>query len=145
VLRSLPENARNLYRLLLSEILTILVDGIDGDGATTTATGFDDEDDNDNEAAAETEAGPRRISTAGRAAIQKGESAGAEEVGVEYRTLYEKASTDFICSSSMNFQFLLKEFHDHQLITSRRDATGTQLLGVPLGREEMEAVLEDLS
>ncbi|KAK5192997.1 Origin recognition complex subunit 2 [Exophiala xenobiotica] len=146
VLRSLPENARNLYRLLLSEILTILVDGIDGDGATTTATGFDDEDDNDNEAAAETEAGPRRISTtAGRAAIQKGEGAGAEEVGVEYRTLYEKASTDFICSSSMNFQFLLKEFHDHQLITSRRDATGTQLLGVPLGREEMEAVLEDLS
>lgn len=131
VLKSLPENARNLYRLLLSEILTILVDGIDG-GA---GAGFDEDD----EVETETEAGRR--TTAGRA---KGESA-AEEVGVEYRTLYEKASTDFICSSSMNFQFLLKEFHDHQLITSRRDATGTQLLGVPLGREEMEAVLEDLS
>ncbi|KIV77001.1 hypothetical protein PV11_08843 [Exophiala sideris] len=117
VLKSLPENARNLYRLLLSEILCILTDGIDG-----LVVG-DDEDD----------------------VHQAQKGAGADEVGVEYRALYQKASTDFICSSSMNFQFLLKEFHDHQLITSRRDATGTEMLSVPLGKEEMEAVLEELS
>jgi origin recognition complex subunit 2 len=44
----------------------------------------------------------------------------------------------------MNFRFLLKEFHDHQMITSSRDASGTEVLGVPLAREEMEGVLEDL-
>ncbi|KAI1623166.1 origin recognition complex subunit 2 [Exophiala viscosa] len=120
VLKSLPENARNLYRLLLSEILCILTDGIDGVVAG--------EDDDDTYQAQKSGGGP-----------------GADEVGVEYRALYQKASTDFICSSSMNFQFLLKEFHDHQLITSRRDATGTEMLSVPLGKEEMEAVLEELS
>jgi origin recognition complex subunit 2 len=120
VLRSLPENARNLYKLLLSEILHIMTDGVDEE----------DEDGNN--------VGSRHKSR------DAGGGAAADELGVEYRVLYQKASTDFICSSSMNFQFLLKEFHDHQLITSRRDATGTELLGVPLAKEEMEAVLEDL-
>ncbi|KAL6243396.1 Origin recognition complex subunit 2 [Rhinocladiella similis] len=127
VLKSLPENARNLYKLLLSEILIILAEGGGGYG--------DDEDD----------AGPRPKRARGSKSKAGGNGGSADEVGVEYRVLYQKASTDFICSSSMNFQFLLKEFHDHQLITSRRDATGTEMLGVPLGRDEMEAVLEDLS
>lgn len=129
VLKSLPENARNLYRLLLSEILSILTDGIDGIAA------IDDEDD----------AQHQGQKSATRDGTGTGAGAGADEVGVEYRALYQKASTDFICSSSMNFQFLLKEFHDHQLITSRRDATGTEMLSVPLGKEEMEGVLEELS
>ncbi|KAK5065281.1 hypothetical protein LTR84_001119 [Exophiala bonariae] len=116
VLKSLPENARNLYRVLLSEILAILSDGIEG--------GYDDEED--------------------RRPTKKSQKEDAEEVGIEYRTLYQKASEEFICSSSMNFQFLLKEFHDHQMITSRRDASGTEVLGVPLAKEEMEAVLEEL-
>lgn len=116
VLKSLPENARNLYRVLLSEILAILSDGIDGG---------DDED-----------VDKRRV--------KKSQNDDAEEVGIEYRALYQKASEEFICSSSMNFQFLLKEFHDHQMITSRRDASGTEILGVPLAKEEMEAVLEEL-
>ncbi|KAK6367931.1 Origin recognition complex subunit 2 [Exophiala oligosperma] len=137
VLKSLPENARNLYKLLLSEILVMLAEG----GGVGGSYG-DDEDD----------AGPGSKRGRGgggggggpnRAGVEGAGS--ADEVGVEYRVLYQKASTDFICSSSMNFQFLLKEFHDHQLITSRRDATGTEMLGVPLGRDEMEAVLEDLS
>ncbi|KIX09691.1 uncharacterized protein Z518_00772 [Rhinocladiella mackenziei CBS 650.93] len=119
VLKSLPENARNLYRLLLSEILSVLADG--GVGGTA-----DEEDD----------AKTRRPTKPSREA--------ADEVGIEYRTLYQKASEEFICSSSMNFQFLLKEFHDHQMVTSRRDASGTEVLGIPLSREEMEAVLEDL-
>ena len=115
VLKSLPPNARNLYRILLAEILSILSEDMD--------TMQDDDED-----------APR--------AGQNNES--AEEVGVEYRLLYQKASEEFICSSDMNFRFLLKEFHDHQMITSRRDASGTELLCVPLGRDEMQAVLEDL-
>lgn len=115
VLKSLPENARNLYRILLSEILAILTD--------------------DNE---------RSWGRQDGKAVNKQTQDLAEEVGIEYRALYQKASEEFICSSSMNFQFLLKEFHDHQMITSKRDASGTEMLGVPLAKEEMEAVLEDL-
>ena len=70
---------------------------------------------------------------------------GAEaEVGIDYRLLYQKASEEFICSSEMSFRTLLKEFHDHEMIVSRRDAGGSEVLGVPLGREELEGVLEDL-
>jgi origin recognition complex subunit 2 len=44
----------------------------------------------------------------------------------------------------MMFRTLLKEFHDHQMITSRMDASGAEILGAPLSREEMEGVLEGL-
>ena len=117
VLKSLPENARNLYRVLLTEVLSVLSDGQD-------ATGEEDPDAQEH--------------------IPRKSSQSAEDVGIEYRSLYQKASEEFICSSDMNFRFLLKEFHDHQMITSSRDASGTELLGVPLAKEEMEGVLEDL-
>lgn len=35
-------------------------------------------------------------------------------------------------------------FHDHQIITSRKDVLGTELLSVPFQKEELEAILEDL-
>lgn len=35
-------------------------------------------------------------------------------------------------------------FHDHQIIESRKDALGTELLSIPFRREELEAILEDL-
>lgn len=35
-------------------------------------------------------------------------------------------------------------FHDHQMITSRKDAIGTELLSVPLPKAELESILEDL-
>lgn len=99
VLRSLPENAKNLFRLLVSEVLALM----DDDGI----------------------------------------SAG-ENPGVEYRILYVKAVEEFICSSEMAFRTLLKEFHDHQMIISRKDLLGTELLSVPFRKEEQEAILEDL-
>jgi len=92
---------------LLSEILSVLADGIDDPV-------INDEDEDD-------------PAPTGRNSKKPFHDA-AEEVGIEYRTLYQKASEEFICSSSMNFQFLLKEFHDHQMITSRRDASGTEVL-----------------
>jgi origin recognition complex subunit 2 len=109
VLKSLPENARNLYRLLLTELITLLDDGHQSD----------------DEGAAE------------------GGKPG-DETGIEFRLLYQKATEEFVASSEMMFRTLLKEFHDHQMITSRMDASGVEILGVPLSRDEMEGVLEDL-
>ncbi|UQC82302.1 origin recognition complex subunit 2 [Colletotrichum lupini] len=101
VLRSLPENAKKLFELLVIEVLSAM----DDDG---------------------------------------GQQYGAENTGVEYRMVYNKAVEDFICSSEMAFRTLLKEFHDHQIIESRKDALGTELLSIPFRREELEAILEDL-
>ncbi|TQN75336.1 Origin recognition complex subunit 2 [Colletotrichum shisoi] len=101
VLRSLPENAKKLFELLVIEVLSVMDDG-------------------------------------------EQQQFGAENPGVEYRMVYNKAVADFICSSEMAFRTLLKEFHDHQIITSRKDALGTELLSIPFGREELEAILEDL-
>ncbi|KAJ9603357.1 Origin recognition complex subunit 2 [Cladophialophora chaetospira] len=129
VLKSLPENARNLYRLLLSEILTLMDEGV----YASVPVEEEDDDDEDQVRTPKKKSKARAIDTS------------MEEVAVEYRTLYRKASEEFICSSSMNFQFLLKEFLDHQMITSRRDpGSGAEMLGIPLGRQEMEGVLEEL-
>ena len=99
VLRSLPDNARSLYRVLIAELLAAM----DQEGGETSAEG-----------------------------------------GIEYKALYQKVVEEFICSNEMGFRQLLKEFYDHQMVASRRDGTGTELLGVPFRREEMEAILEDL-
>ncbi|GAW12491.1 hypothetical protein ANO14919_018610 [Xylariales sp. No.14919] len=99
VLRSLTENARNLYRLLVGEVLVTMDDEADSSG---------------------------------------------ENPGVEYRMIYNKAVEEFICSSEMAFRTLLKEFHDHQMITSRKDTLGTELLSVPFRKEELEGILEDI-
>ncbi|KAK0752091.1 origin recognition complex subunit 2-domain-containing protein [Schizothecium vesticola] len=98
VLRSLPENAKSLFRLLVSEVL-VVADDVDG---------------------------------------------GAEGPAVEYRMVYNKAVEEFICSSEMAFRTLLKEFHDHQIITSHKDALGTELLSLPFRKDELEGILEDL-
>ncbi|KAI0130052.1 origin recognition complex subunit [Xylariales sp. AK1849] len=99
VLRSLPENAKNLFRLLVGEVLVAM----DDDSISIS-----------------------------------------ENPGVEYRMLYGKAVEEFICSSEVAFRTLLKEFHDHQMIASRKDVLGTELLSVPFRKEELEAILEDL-
>ncbi|KAK7745185.1 Origin recognition complex subunit 2 [Diatrype stigma] len=105
VLRSLPENAKNLFRLLVGEVLVAAADGGDDDG---------------------------------------GGVGGGDNPGIEYRMLYNKAVEEFICSSEMAFRTLLKEFHDHQIITSRKDVLGTELLSVPFSKEELESILEEL-
>ncbi|EFX04351.1 origin recognition complex subunit [Grosmannia clavigera kw1407] len=125
VLRSLPENARSLFQLLVAEALA----GGGGGGRRggrdgRRAVSDDDDDDDDND---DNEYG------------DEGESA-----GLEYRILYNKAVEEFICSSEMAFRTLLKEFHDHQMVTSRKDAFGTELLSLPFRRDELEALLEDL-
>jgi origin recognition complex subunit 2 len=61
VLKSLTENAKNLFRLLVGEVLIAM------------------------------------------------EDEGDEDVGLEYRMVYNKAVEEFICSSEMAFRTLLKE------------------------------------
>lgn len=117
VLKSLPENTRKLYRLLTTEILTLL-----GDQTLS-----------DDEAAGQ-------VSSPAEA----GNSNKAHDAGIEWRTLFNKASEEFISSSEMMFRTQLKEFYDHQMIVSKTDPGGGEMLGVPLSREEMEGVLEEL-
>jgi origin recognition complex subunit 2 len=120
VLRSLTENSRKLYVLLLTEILSVLAEGM-----PDVEDGLD----------GEVEDGEKR---SGHAQNPDGEA------GVEYKALYQRASENFVCSSEMNFRTLLKEFYDHEMIVSRKDGVCTEVLGVPLGREEMETLLEEL-
>lgn len=39
----------------------------------------------------------------------------------------------------------ISRFHDHQIITSMKDAIGTELLSLPFRRDELEAIFEDLA
>ncbi|PMD43687.1 ORC2-domain-containing protein [Hyaloscypha variabilis F] len=117
VLKSLPENAKNLFRVLIGEQLAAMDDS---GGALEEV---DDDDDHDE----------RRVLGHKK-----------NEAGVEYRVLYNKAVEEFICSNEMNFRTLLKEFHDHQMIVSRKDVLGTEMLSVPFRKEELETILEDI-
>ncbi|KAK3491421.1 origin recognition complex subunit 2-domain-containing protein [Neurospora crassa] len=114
VLRSLPENARKLFGLIVGEVLVAFEDGGGGGGGGGGTSG------------------------AGEFA------AGGEGPGIEYRMLYNKAVEEFICSSEMAFRTLLKEFHDHQIITSHKDSIGTEYLSLPFRKEELESILEEL-
>ncbi|KAF8862063.1 ORC2-domain-containing protein [Acephala macrosclerotiorum] len=116
VLKSLPENAKNLFRVLIGEQLAAMEDG---SGATAEGN-----EDDDNE--------------------KRTTNFKQNEPGVEYRVLYKKAVEEFICSNDMAFRTLLKEFHDHQMIQSRKDALGTEMLSIPFQKEELETILEDI-
>ena len=149
VLKSLPENARNLFRILVAEQLSLA----DIEPHATSGAVEDDEDTDDilgvedeEEAAAQQNTPSRR--GRGRKPKPKPQKvsklATRQPEGVEYRTLYHKAVEEFVCSSELNFRTLLKEFHDHQMIESHKDAMGTERLAVPFRREELEAILEEL-
>lgn len=125
VLRSLTENARSLYRLLIAELLAAM-----------------DEDNEDEGGGGGREEDGEGAGTG--AGAGNGRRRRKEEVGVEYGVLYQKAVEDFICSNETGFRGPLKEFFDHEMVISRRDGAGTEMLGVPFRRDEMEAILEDL-
>ncbi|KAL6706638.1 Origin recognition complex subunit 2 [Coniothyrium glycines] len=127
VLRSLPTNARLLFRELVMEQLALsLMEGGE----------FDDDDDE--------EVNNSTSNTGKKTPIPKIKLPESSQ-GVEYRVLYHKAVEAFICTSEVSFRTLLKEFHDHQMIESRKDAMGTERLWVPFSQEELEALAEDLA
>ncbi|KAK6541510.1 Origin recognition complex subunit 2 [Orbilia ellipsospora] len=69
---------------------------------------------------------------------------GTEAYGVAYRTLYQKGLEEFICSSELVLKTLLKEFYDHQMVMSRKDLQGSEVLWAPFRKEELESILEDI-
>jgi origin recognition complex subunit 2 len=142
VLRSLPENGRGVFRVLVGEILAAL----DADSAPAL---------NDDDASADEDFdadlpfdgdGDGLLPSRSRKKVRKRGHGGDEDAvfGVEYKALYQKAVEEFLCSSEMAFRTLLKEFHDHRIIVTRRGEDGSEVLGVPMRREEVEGVLEDL-
>ncbi|KAJ4354022.1 Origin recognition complex subunit 2 [Didymosphaeria variabile] len=121
VLKSLPEHARALFRIIVTEQLALAY--------------MEDEEQAEDEELAATSKSKRNGPRAAPEATQ----------GVEYRTLYHKARDEFVCTSEVAFRTLLKEFHDHQMIESRKDSMGTERLVVPFRQEELETLVEELA
>jgi origin recognition complex subunit 2 len=87
VLKSLNQNSRKLFQLLIAEQLAAM----DEDGGGDDENGEIDETDNEQ----------RRGNVV---------STKRNEQGVEYRLLYQKAVEDFICGDEVAFRTLLKEY-----------------------------------
>ncbi|KAI9661838.1 MAG: Origin recognition complex subunit 2 [Bathelium mastoideum] len=150
VLRSLTENARGLFRVLVKEQLTAEGGGVasalgegEGDGGEAGG-GFEGmiggPDGDAFGSSAAPSLGPMR-----KRRRDTSEMDGGIQGGVEYRVLYHKAVEEFICSSEHAFRTLLKEFYDHQMVESRKDGMGTEMLYVPFRREELEGLLEEIT
>jgi len=118
VLRSLTENARNLYALLVAELLS--VDDIED----AVMSGEDDFDDGHGTA--------------------RNNGAASMKIGIDFRTLYQKAASQFIATNEPTFRALLREFYDHEMLVSRKDALGGEIFAVPFRKEEMQNILEEL-
>jgi origin recognition complex subunit 2 len=159
VLRSLPENARNLFRILVTEQLALADSAFETHAHSPNSDAFlghsgDDDDDMDMIRPPSPEANTTKP-TRGRGRPPKkkkqlvptpkiSKTASLVGSGVEYRTLYHKAVEEFVCSSEMSFRTLLKEFHDHDIVESRKDGLGVERLAVPFGREDLEDMLQEL-
>jgi hypothetical protein len=48
-----------------------------------------------------------------------------------------------VCHQGVSL-LIVYRFHDHQMIESRKDALGTEMLSVPFRKEELETILEDI-
>ena len=132
VLKSLPENARGLYRIFVSEILSAAADGL--------APAFDNQPERPLGENIDKGSKPSKNQS-------KREPASHGLPGIDAKILYQKALEEFLCSSEMMFWSLLKEFIDHRMIIVRKErgiTGGGEMLGVEIGQEELEGVLEDL-
>ncbi|KAI4715653.1 ORC2-domain-containing protein [Aureobasidium sp. EXF-10727] len=146
VLRSLPENARNLFRILVAEQLALTDSTFEvppGSPDSDSILGHSGDEDMDHGNVTKPTRGrgrPPKKAAPPKAKAHKTSSF----VGVEYRTLYHKAVEEFVCSSEMSFRTLLKEFHDHDMVESKKDGLGVERLAVPFGREDLEDMLQEL-
>ncbi len=50
----------------------------------------------------------------------------------------------YLCGGVADQRLCVNRFHDHQMITSKKDVLGTELLWVPFRKEELESILEEL-
>ena len=155
VLRSLPENARALFQILIREQLDV---GLDGN--------YDEEQEEDRQgriqAGGEDEkrfgyvdnilqnrmtdpfANPKKERPGQKNNRGRRSSNIRRERGIEQRVLYHKAVENFVCSSEMAFRTLLKEFHDHAIVETRRDGAGVERLWIPFRKDELELLVEEM-
>lgn len=128
VLRSLPQNAKSLYRLICTQQLNSMADeGLENEvGDNDIPNGLD--------------VGPRQSMTGRSSRLQTAST----DRGLEFRALYRKAAENFICSSEVACRTMLKEFQDHDMIEFRRDAAGIEKLCLPVNLQELEALLEEM-
>ena len=172
VLRSLPENARALFRILLVEqIGAVGLEDEGREGGVMRRAGRDryndedndDDDDNDNDnaqarnglfahgmrtrddpfAPADGDDGGGKSAHSKRKSHRNNTRAIVER-GTEYRILYHKAVENFVCSSEMAFRTLLKEFHDHAIVEARQDGSGVERLWIPFRKDELEMLLAEM-
>lgn len=94
VLKSLNQNSRKLFQLLVAEQLAVMEDNVGGE--------LTREDDEDHEDAI------NGFNLDNRHGKSNGNRRNENE-GVEYRLLYQKAVEDFICGDEVSFRTLLKE------------------------------------
>lgn len=66
------------------------------------------------------------------------------QFGDGFPDAFERVSLAPISLRKSSANLEQNRFHDHQMITSRKDILGTELLSLPFRREELEAILEDL-
>ncbi|KAH0028010.1 ORC2-domain-containing protein, partial [Aureobasidium melanogenum] len=147
VLRSLPENARNLFRILVAEQLALADTTMEthhdsSDSESILGHSGDDMDMDHGNVTKPTRGRGRPPKKAPTPKVKAHKTSAF--VGVEYRTLYHKAVEEFVCSSEMSFRTLLKEFHDHDIVESKKDSLGVERLAVPFGREDLEDMLQEL-
>lgn len=150
VLKSLTQSARSLYALLLGELLSAAEEGGSPDPedlGDDTRGGYEDnlgEDavDGDSEEEEEAFTTPLRRKRPPRT---KKPAGGIMPATTPLRTLYTLSTQQFIATNEMSFRGLLKEFTDHEMVVLRRDVLGTEVLGVPFRKGEVESLVMELA
>ncbi|KAK9468543.1 origin recognition complex, subunit 2 [Lipomyces arxii] len=63
--------------------------------------------------------------------------------GVEFKTLYQLCSEEFIVTNELNFRTMLTEFYEHEMLISTKGTIGTELIYAPFDKNVLERLLED--
>ncbi|KAK9240931.1 origin recognition complex subunit 2-domain-containing protein [Lipomyces kononenkoae] len=63
--------------------------------------------------------------------------------GMEFKTLYQRCSEEFIVTNELNFRTMLTEFYEHEMLQSTKDLVGTEIIYAPFDADVLERLLED--
>lgn len=68
-----------------------------------------------------------------------------QNAGISFERLFTSCRDRFLVSSDALLKAFLVEFKDHDLLSTRRGAEGTELMFIPLSDEALTGVLEALT
>ncbi|KAK9370238.1 origin recognition complex subunit 2-domain-containing protein [Lipomyces kononenkoae] len=74
---------------------------------------------------------------------QEGRNDNSSRHGMEFKTLYQRCSEEFIVTNELNFRTMLTEFYEHEMLQSTKDLVGTEIIYAPFDPEVLERLLED--